>query len=283
MIYPPSGRDTQAKGISGRYEKIIRDGGPLPDRKKCDCSAPLEFQYNTVERQKACLKGRSCMHVVSRIMYVLVSRRWTVDQIAELVADSSNIGLAWLRVHENENELERQYDRAVVSYLEVVISSKTKKRRRKKKVVSKNPNFQFEYHDSVFNKMLDLIARNPGIGSLELRRHLTTKKFREGFVHLYLKEARRRGYITFVEGARNKRHHFVRTRPEPQLKPFRARYSDETDDSYWRNYNKHIADCLKLQREYEEFKLFEKSDEKWEAEKDILQAMLSIGTLVSYA
>lgn len=261
MIYPTT-RGTQAKSVSGMYERIIRTGGPLPE-KKCGCSAPVEPCYNSTERVNACLKGQSCIHIASRIVYVLVSRRWTLEQISLLASDCDNVGLAWLRVAD-DGELERLYERAVDSLVSVRCGPR--KSRGKK-------SNGFVFHFSIFNRLLNAVAKNPGIGSRELRRLLCNSRFLEGHLHLYIKEARRRGYVVFTKGARNKRCHFVRTRPEPpQNRPFRDIRRGENVRSFVLEMKRHHEEHRQWWSEYDYFKATQKP-----IDIGILQALSELG------
>lgn len=107
MIRPNS---LKAQPITGYYETLIHTGGRLKDH-RCNCSAPLlPPDPSDGYRAKACMKGESCIHLVSRIMFVLVARHWPVSDIAQLVEDSSNVGLAWLRAQDDE-EFYYQHER----------------------------------------------------------------------------------------------------------------------------------------------------------------------------
>lgn len=217
MLLPPTG--SKGRPITGRYEKILREGGPLPDR-HCDCTPPKEWSFSTTERDYACRKGQSCIHVVSRLLYVMVARGWSKSDIADAVSDSANVGLLWLYWHDDDDELDRQHARAVEAVLSV---SRPDPKRRKRCEPMSEP---FQYRYAVWHRLFNVIEANPGCGVRDLRRLMCNngggKMLRHGHLDLYLEKALAEGYLGFTLGPRNKHEHFVITRPEPPaVRPYR--------------------------------------------------------------
>ena len=213
MIKPTS---LTAQPITGYYETLIREGGRLKGR-YCDCSAPLlPPDPRDGYRETACLKGQSCYHVATRILFVLVARGWSVQAIATLTDDSSNVGLAWLRAQEDE-EFYYRHEQASQAVLDIKTAGRTPKRRKS----AREPFTGFEYRYTIWHRLLSAIEENPGIGVRELERLLCNneggKMLRKGHLTLYVEEGLRQGYIGFTLGARNKHEHFVITRPEPPV------------------------------------------------------------------
>lgn len=243
MIRPNS---LKAQPITGYYETLIHTGGRLKDH-RCNCSAPLlPPDPSDGYRAKACMKGESCIHLVSRIMFVLVARHWPVSDIAQLVEDSSNVGLAWLRAQDDE-EFYYQHERAAEAVLSVKTAGRTPKRR---KSVSE-PFTGFEYRYSVWHRILSAIEDNPGIGVRELERMLCTteggKLFRKGHLALYLEEGLRQGYIGFTLGTRGKHEHFVITRPEPPTVRYERQIRPGEDQG------RYLAECRSRRAELAEW------------------------------
>lgn len=231
-IYP---QDGQGAHLYGEPAKVLRNGGRFKDAKRCDCSAPRAWSYDTQGMAAVGVKGDSCIHTVGRLIFLMVMLGWSSDGAYAALTDEDNTGGAWLRCMDDpEEKFAEFWDSTSATHADYLANPQNRPVAPAKGADdlghlaeplralialdgssrgSSQP--RFRYQPGGWTKILGWIEEHPDSGTNEIVAGMAERYgWRHGITKKYLQKAIADRHVTYTVGARNKRAHRVQSWPK---------------------------------------------------------------------